>query len=194
MARAYRALARAGGRADRLSARRPGRHAGRSCSSAGRHLAPRALLNGPTTTWSARLPGRCLPRWPISTLNWAWHGEHRTRRALVVRLPIASARIGPRCAAAGGAGHRVAAAAAPGSLMCAAINDYSVQPGVIGTRCARRPGRCMFCDGIVADHERIRAAHQTVSDPAHVEAAKVLRRRHFSAASPVVEPRCRSAH
>lgn len=47
----------------------------------------------------------------------------------------------------------------------------------------------VFCDGeLVADHERIWAVHQTVSDPAHVEAAKVLRRRHFSAASPVVEP------
>lgn len=42
--------------------------------------------------------------------------------------------------------------------------------------------------GVATDHERIWAVHQTVSDPAHVEAAKVLRRRHFSAASPVVEP------
>ena len=34
-----------------------------------------------------------------------------------------------------------------------------------------------FCDGkMVADHERIWARHQTISDPEHVEAAKVLRR------------------
>lgn len=33
---------------------------------------PRASLNGPTTTWSARFcPGGCLPRRPISTPNWA---------------------------------------------------------------------------------------------------------------------------
>lgn len=71
-------------------------------------------------------------------------------------------------------------------------NDYSVHPGVIGHRVLVRADLervHVFCDGeLVADHERIWAVHQTVSDPAHVEAAKVLRRRHFSAASPVVEP------
>lgn len=43
------------------------------CSSAGRPTRrPRASLNGPTTTWSARFcPGGCLPRRPISTPNWA---------------------------------------------------------------------------------------------------------------------------
>jgi hypothetical protein len=47
----------------------------------------------------------------------------------------------------------------------------------------------VFCDGgLLADHERIWAVHQTISDPAHVEAAKVLRRKHFSVAKPVSEP------
>jgi hypothetical protein len=46
-----------------------------------------------------------------------------------------------------------------------------------------------FCDGqLVADHERIWAAHQTVSDPAHVEAAKLLRRSRIGALRPAAEP------
>ena len=40
---------------------------------------------------------------------------------------------------------------------------------------------------LLADHHRIWAAHQTISDPKHVEAAKVLRRRHFSVARPATE-------
>ena len=40
----------------------------------------------------------------------------------------------------------------------------------------------------VADHERIWAKHQTLSDPVHVEAAKVLRRKHLNAARPMREP------
>jgi hypothetical protein len=46
-----------------------------------------------------------------------------------------------------------------------------------------------FSDGeLVADHERIWARHQTISDPNHVEAAKVLRRKHISTARPIPEP------
>jgi transposase len=71
-------------------------------------------------------------------------------------------------------------------------NDYSVHPGVIGRRVLVRADLDrvqVFCDGqLVADHERIWAAHQTISDPAHVQAAKMLRRKHFSVAGPVSEP------
>ena len=58
-------------------------------------------------------------------------------------------------------------------------NDYSVHPG--GDRPAdrghRRPAAgAGFCDGrTVADHERAWAKHQTISDPEHVAAAKLLR-------------------
>lgn len=45
------------------------------------------------------------------------------------------------------------------------------------------------------DHERIWAAHQTISDPTrpctHAEAAKVLRREHVSVAKPVPESQVR---
>jgi hypothetical protein len=41
----------------------------------------------------------------------------------------------------------------------------------------------VFYDGrLVAEHQRLRAKHQTISDPAHVEAAKLLRRKHLDLA------------
>lgn len=46
----------------------------------------------------------------------------------------------------------------------------------------------VVCDGQpVAEHGRIWATHQTISDPMHVEAAKVLRRRRIQAPSPPLE-------
>ena len=71
-------------------------------------------------------------------------------------------------------------------------NDYSVHPAVIGRRVLVRADLDRvqaFSDGeLVADHERIWARHQTLSDPNHVQAAKVLRRKHISAARPIPEP------
>jgi transposase len=77
-------------------------------------------------------------------------------------------------------------------------NDYSVHPAVIGRRVqvvADLARVRVLCDGrVVADHERLWAKHQTVSDPAHVAAAKVLRRKHLdvarSSVQPEVEVRC----
>jgi transposase len=71
-------------------------------------------------------------------------------------------------------------------------NDYSVHPAVIGRRVeiiADLHRVQVLCDGrIVADHQRLWAKHQTVSDPVHVEAAKVLRRRHLDVARPTAAP------
>ena len=71
-------------------------------------------------------------------------------------------------------------------------NDYSVHPASIGRRVLVRADLDRvqaFCDGErVADHERIWATHQTVSDPDHVQAAKVLRRKRINAARPIPEP------
>jgi transposase len=71
-------------------------------------------------------------------------------------------------------------------------NDYSVHPSVIGRRVEVIAGLDrvrVFCDGkTVADHERIWAAHQTISDPAHVEAATALRRTRISLLRPTPEP------
>jgi transposase len=71
-------------------------------------------------------------------------------------------------------------------------NDYSVHPGAIGRRIevsADLHRVKAFCDGkLVADHERIWAWHQTISDPEHVAAAKLLRRERVGVLRPVAEP------
>jgi len=71
-------------------------------------------------------------------------------------------------------------------------NDYSVHPGVIGRRIeviADLERVRAFCDGkLVADHERVWAWHQTISDPEHVAAAKALRFERIGTLRPVPEP------
>jgi transposase len=71
-------------------------------------------------------------------------------------------------------------------------NDYSVHPSVIGRRveiAADLSRVRVFCDGtLVADHEREWAKHQTISDPTHVEAARLLRREHLGVVRPIAEP------
>jgi hypothetical protein len=61
-------------------------------------------------------------------------------------------------------------------------NDYSVHPGAIGQRIevtADLQVVRVFSGGrVVAEHDRIWAHHQTVSDPAHVSAARALRAEH----------------
>ena len=58
-------------------------------------------------------------------------------------------------------------------------NDYSVDPAVIGRRIEITADLArvrVTCDGqIVADHERAWARHQTITDPAHLAAARGLR-------------------
>jgi transposase len=58
-------------------------------------------------------------------------------------------------------------------------NDYSVHPAVIGRRvevAADLERVQVWCDGrLVADHGRCWARHQTISDPAHLQAAARLR-------------------
>jgi hypothetical protein len=59
-------------------------------------------------------------------------------------------------------------------------NDYSVHPAVIGRRVevtADLERVRVWGEGrLVADHERCWARHQTLSDPAHLQAAAKLRR------------------
>ncbi len=59
-------------------------------------------------------------------------------------------------------------------------NDYSVHPGVIGRRVELRADLervQVHCEGLlVADHVRCWARHQTLTDPAHLDAAHKLRR------------------
>jgi transposase len=71
-------------------------------------------------------------------------------------------------------------------------NDYSVHPAVIGRRVeivADLARVRVLCDGkVVAHHDRVWAWHQTISDPEHVAAAKVLRRKRIGVVQPVPEP------
>ena len=59
-------------------------------------------------------------------------------------------------------------------------NDYSVHPGVVGRRIevhADLDRVWVTCDGaVVADHARVWAQHQTITDVEHSVAAKLLRR------------------
>jgi transposase len=71
-------------------------------------------------------------------------------------------------------------------------NDYSVHPAVIGRRVeivADLTRVRVFCDGqTAAGHERIWAWHQTITDPGHYAAAKVLRRQRMGVLRPAPEP------
>jgi transposase len=77
-------------------------------------------------------------------------------------------------------------------------NDYSVHPAVIGRRVeviADLARVRVLCDGkVAAEHERVWAWHQTISDPEHVAAARLLRRERVGVLRPVqqgeVEQRC----
>lgn len=70
-------------------------------------------------------------------------------------------------------------------------NDYSVHPAVIGRRIevVADLGRVRaYCEGrVVADHDRLWAKHQTVSDPEHVAAATALRRDRIALIGPTAQ-------
>jgi transposase len=70
-------------------------------------------------------------------------------------------------------------------------NDYSVHPSAVGRRVLVRADLDrvrVWCDGgVVADHERVWARHQTISDPAHVKAAQLLRQQRFTLIPPATE-------
>jgi hypothetical protein len=69
--------------------------------------------------------------------------------------------------------------------------DDPVAPAAIGRRIeviADLDRIRVLCDGRpVADHERIWAWHQTISDPAHLDAARALRQRRAAVLRPVPE-------
>jgi transposase len=72
-------------------------------------------------------------------------------------------------------------------------NDYSVHPTAVGRRVLLRADLDrvrVWCQGdLVADHLRIWARHQTISDPAHVKAAQLLGHQRLTVVPPVTEPR-----
>jgi transposase len=70
-------------------------------------------------------------------------------------------------------------------------NDYSVHPNAVGRRVLVRADLDrvrVWCDGgLVADHERIWARHQTITDPAHVKAGQLLRQQRLTLIPPASE-------
>jgi len=70
-------------------------------------------------------------------------------------------------------------------------NDYSVHPEVIGRRievAADLHRVRVACEGrLVADHERIWAKHQTITDPVHLAAARTLRRERLELVRPAAQ-------
>jgi transposase len=70
-------------------------------------------------------------------------------------------------------------------------NDYSVHPSAIGRRIEVRASLDkvrVFCAGrSVAEHDRVWAKHQTLHDPAHLSAARVLRRERLEVVRPDAE-------
>lgn len=71
-------------------------------------------------------------------------------------------------------------------------NDYSVHPDVIGRRIEVAADlhrvRVAYQGRLVGDHERLWAKHQTITDPAHLAAARALRRERLEIVRPAGEP------
>jgi hypothetical protein len=70
-------------------------------------------------------------------------------------------------------------------------NDYSVHPSAVGRRVLIRADLDrvrVWCEGsMVADHDRIWARHQTITDPGHVKAAQLLRQQRLAVVPPAAE-------
>lgn len=129
-----------------------------------------AQLQGWLPTANAR-PKRALGCAPVDRIG-------ADRQAMLALPPVAPAT-----------GWRTSTRLARDHYVRLDSNDYSVHPAVIGRRVevvADLDRVRVLCDGkTVADHERAWAWHQSITDPEHLEAAKVLRRTRLGALRPV---------
>jgi transposase len=149
----------------------------------GRSFASAADFNSQLTGWLAQVNQR-----PKRALGCAPADRITADRAAMLTLPPVAPVVGWRSSTRLARDHYVRLDS----------NDYSVHPAVIGRRVelVADPTRVrVFCDGRpVADHARAWARHQTINDPAHVAAAKALRRDRIGIIRPAadtdVEVRC----
>jgi transposase len=153
----------------------------------------------------AFLPGRSFggpADFNTQLAAWLAVANRRPRRALgcapVDRICADRAAMLPLPPVAPATGWRATTRLARDHYVRLDGNDYSVHPAVIGRRVevvADLDRVQVRCEGrLVADHARVWARHQTLSDPTHIAAAKALRHDRIglvrSAAEPEVEIRC----
>jgi transposase len=145
------------------------------------------------------LPGRTFASpadFNCQLSDWLSVVNTRTRRALgcapADRVAADRAAMLPLPPVPPATGWRSAARLARDHYIRLDSNDYSVHPAVIGRRIEVIAGLDrvrVLCDGkAVADHERIWARHQTISDPGHLAAARLLRRNQIGVLRPAGEP------
>jgi transposase len=143
----------------------------------GRSFTDPADFNAQLTSWLAVVNAR-----PRRALGCAPADRITADKAAMLALPPVPPATGWRFSARLARDHYVRLDA----------NDYSVHPAVIGRRIEVIAGLervRVLCDGrAVADHQRIWAWHQTITDPEHLDAARALRRRRASALRPVTDP------
>jgi hypothetical protein len=145
------------------------------------------------------LPGRAFASpadFNVQLAAWLATVNRRVRRALgcapTERIDADRAAMLALPPLAPGTGWRASPRLARDHYVRLDGNDYSVHPGGIGRRVevvADLARVRVFCDGrVVADHDRVWARHQTLSDPEHVVAAKRLRRDRIGLLRPAPEP------
>lgn len=138
----------------------------------------------------AFLPGRvftCPADFNAQLQTWLVRANHRQHRVLgcrpVDRITADTAAMLTLPPVAPSTGWRSSTRLPRDHYVRVDANDYSVHPAVIGRRIEITADldrvRVFSSGALVADHERIWAKHQTISDPDHVAAATMLRRSRF---------------
>jgi len=139
-------------------------------------LRPRSCLGGCSVR--RRTSGTQFDAWLAGHANTRTVRSIRARPIDLLAEDLAGMTLLPPVPPATGITHRVRLARDYYVRM--AGNDYSVHPGVIGRLVditATLERVTVTCSGqVVADHQRCWARHLTITDPAHVAAAAVLRR------------------
>jgi transposase len=143
----------------------------------GRRFASPADFNAQLAGWLAQVNRR-----PRRALGCAPTDRIAADRAAMLALPPVPPVLGWHCSMRLARDHYVRLDG----------NDYSVHPAVIGRRIevtADLQRVRVHCEGrLVADHPRVWAHHQTISDPGHVAAAAGLRRERIALIRPAGEP------
>ncbi len=139
----------------------------------GRSFASPEDFNAQLTGWLARANARHVRR-----LGCRPADRIETDLAAMLALPPVAPVTGWRCALRLGRDHYVRVGA----------NDYSVDPAAVGRRVqvtASLERVQVSCGGhIAADHPRCWARHQSITDPAHAQAAVLARHDHRTAMRP----------